>query len=390
MLSDDFGRKVSAVFDRLGRRRYAIPVLGLLLFACLLALVAYPMATAAPKNVPVAVASFDEGAETPAGQVNVGQQLAAALGQATAAAEGDAPFEVTELDSPAAVEAARSGGGYYVVAVVPAGYTAALAASQAGAGEPQPVEVTVNQAKGPTVAAQAQSAVTTLLLTAGAKVETDVADPLPAGVPAASQPITAMFAFMLSWIASIMTYAVTRPGAAAAPGRRRLVWARLGYAAGLSALVALFLPFLIRVVVGAPIAFGATALYLWAATFALMVLFTGLLSVSAGLGMGVVLVVLGCGMAAGNLPFETLPVFWQDWFYPWTPQPRLAEGARQIYFLGGGPWNNTSLYFLAVAGLGLAAHAAAWLHAPRAPTAAAPPTVNRLPAGAERDGPDGG
>jgi hypothetical protein len=291
-----------------------------------------------------------------------------------AATGGDPVLAITVLGagtgggdkaSSEAIQQARAGGDYYAIMVIPATFTASQAAAAAGQGEAAPVEVTVNQGKGPAVAAQVQTALEATLTAAGVATVFDYVDPVPAGVPAAAQQLTALFTFMLSMIGSVLTFFVSRaPRCASRAGRRRAALTQLAFAAGLSLLVAAFVPFLLRGIGGAAVPYWTALGFLWPAAFALMALFTACLTLWTPLGAVVILTCLACGMATANLPYEMLPTVWQDWFYPWAPQARVADAARQIYFARAGAWNSDSLYFLLVGLSGLAVHLGCWL-APR-------------------------
>jgi len=55
------------MFERLGPRKYAAPFLAILAIFCVSGLAMYPNLHATPKDVPFAIVSLDQGAETPAG-----------------------------------------------------------------------------------------------------------------------------------------------------------------------------------------------------------------------------------------------------------------------------------------------------------------------------------
>lgn len=49
--------------------------------------------------------------------------------------------------------------------------------------------------------------------------------------------------------------------------------------------------------------------------------------------------ILLLGMTSAYLPFEALPVFWQDWVAPWVPELYMGNGLREVVFAGGSAWN---------------------------------------------------
>ena len=60
-----------------GHVRLALPSAIVLVVACVMGLVFYPMAHMEMRDLPFAVLSLDEGAQTPAGQMNAGNMLVA-------------------------------------------------------------------------------------------------------------------------------------------------------------------------------------------------------------------------------------------------------------------------------------------------------------------------
>ena len=63
-----------------GHVRLALPSAIVLVVACVMGLVFYPMAHMEMRDLPFAVLSLDEGAQTPAGQMNAGNMLVEATG----------------------------------------------------------------------------------------------------------------------------------------------------------------------------------------------------------------------------------------------------------------------------------------------------------------------
>ncbi|MCD8199876.1 MAG: hypothetical protein LUD25_02810 [Coriobacteriaceae bacterium] len=77
-----------------------------------------------------------------------------------------------------------------------------------------------------------------------------------------------------------------------------------------------------------------------------MLLYIGAINISMALGAVIMIVFMAFGMMTGNLPYEMLPTFWQDWIYPWAPQHYISEGIRSVIYLGDGAWNRASLPLL--------------------------------------------
>jgi hypothetical protein len=173
-----------------------------------------------------------------------------------------------------------------------------------------------------------------------------------------AQPFAVIPTFLLSLLGSIALYFVTRlPAGAAKKEKLQDAGLRVGYGLVLSGLVGFTVAGLFAAD-GLEIAVGTTGVFLWLSSFALMTLFVGFFSIAPPLGALVVMACFGCGLAAGNLAYEFLPHFYQDWFYPWAPQRFMGEGVREIFYQGGGAFNASAGGLAVVALIGLVAVAA--------------------------------
>ncbi len=132
----------SYVFEKLGKARYVVPVAIVVVMSCFLSLMFYPMMHMQAENLPFALLNLDEGAETPEGTMNVGEQMIDRLTAASseAGADGDetaSPIAWTQLGSQEELDDALANNEYYGALVIPAGYTAAqLTQQQAAAAAP--------------------------------------------------------------------------------------------------------------------------------------------------------------------------------------------------------------------------------------------------------------
>lgn len=96
-----------------------------------------------------------------------------------------------------------------------------------------------------------------------------------------------------------------------------------------------------------------TVLFLWLASFCLMMAIEGLSNIALPLGALGAVTVIALGMSTGVLPFEVLPQFWQDWVFPWAPQRFLGEGLRSIMYMGAGAWNAVAPVFATIGAAGV-------------------------------------
>ncbi|WP_172623405.1 ABC transporter permease [Arabiibacter massiliensis] len=343
------------MMEKLGAKRLLLPFVALVVAGFVMAMTVYPMVTAEPKNLPLGVLSLDEGAETPQGAVNVGDQIVEKM----TGAAGEGAVLWTRYESQAELDAALEAHELYAAVVVPEGYTAAqlqakmAAAQQAETPAPAPLSVIVDAGKNPMAAASVESTIKSQIADAGleAQVERHNAGDLGGGSLNMAVQFTVLPAFIITLVCSVSLFAVTRAKKGATRAQRlRMAGVQLAAIAVLSCCVGFGVAGIVGGIAGLAIPVVETGLFLWLASFCLMALFVGCLDVAVGLGAFVIVAVFACGLATGNLPYEFLPAFWQEWLYPWVPQRFIAEGARSLFYLGGSVWN-TSAGPLAVYGI---------------------------------------
>ncbi|GAA3944321.1 hypothetical protein [Microbacterium soli] len=350
------------MIERLGPRKYAFPLLVVVLIGCVMALLFYPMLHMQPKNLPFAVLSLDEGATTPAGEVNAGEMMTEKLVTAEAPGDGEvAPIKWEVVDSQEALDDAIAENEYYGALTIPADFTKAQAAAQAGQGEAPSVHVVLDNAKSPMMATQMQTLMGQtfggLGLTADIEViHTGDADAAPVSPMAGmmSQQVGIMPLMIMSLIGSILLVRIFPMRGAETTGRRfGVLGIQLAYAAGYSLLASLAAVWLLNGVVGAAAPFWTTTVFLWFAAFAVTALFLGAFDVAFPLGVLLAIAAVLCGMMTAVLPPETLPAFWADWIQPWVPQPFIAGGLRDILYMGAGLMPKGSGGLLVIGGVGV-------------------------------------
>jgi len=351
------------MIEKLGPRKFVLPVLVVVLVGCVMALMFYPMLHMAPKELPFAVLSLDEGATTPQGDVNAGEMMVDKLVHPEESADGEvAPILWHVVETQAELDAAIADNEYFGALTIPADFTQAQMLSQAGQGEAPSVDVVLDNARSPMIATQMQALMATMFgqlgLAANIEVvhtgEADTASVSPMA-SMMSQQVGIMPLMIMSLIGAILLTRIFPKGEAASTGRRLAILGKqLAYSAGLSLLAGLAAVWLLNGVVGAQAPFWTTSVFLWFASFAVMALFLGAFSVAFPLGVVLAFTVVLCGMMTAVLPPETLPAFWADWISPWVPQPFIAGGLRDILYMGAGLMPRGSGGLLALGGAGLA------------------------------------
>lgn len=349
------------MFEKMGRGKYAFPALVVVLIGCVMALMFYPMINMAPKNLPFAVVSLDEGASTPQGDVNVGALLADKLVEAPAPEGADAaPIKWERYETAAAVDAALENNELFGALTIPNDYTKLQGLAQSGQGEAPTVEVVLDNAKSPMIATQMSTSLQAMFaqleIPADIRViNTGEADSGSASPMAGmmSQQVGVMPLMMMSLIGSIMlTRIFPKKQAATAGGRFRALGIQLAYAVGFSFLAAVTAVTLLNAIVGAGAPFWTTTVFLWVASFSVMALFLGAFNIALPVGGLTALFAFMCGMMLAALPREVVPPFWADWIYPWSPQPHIADGVRDILYRGAELMPQGTGGLLLLAGIG--------------------------------------
>ena len=407
---------MSAVAERLGKRRFALPTLAALLLACILSLVFYPMTHMEARDLPFAILNLDEGATTPAGEVNAGQQMAENL-----VAAPNSAIEWTVVESQEELDAAMENNEYYGAVVIPQGFTAAqLSANAAGSGaadsgtgqesaapgeasggaasegsvatEPASdgaaaaeadgataaeadgataeeadgavateevtpaIQVLLDNAKSPLVASQMSTLLPSMFSELGveAQVQTVHAGASSSATnPLLSQQLSVMPLVILSLIASVLTAIAVAPlKGTAGAARRGQAVKQLITIVVTSAVIALIVWMMVTAVGNFDLPAGAITFF-WLASAALMALFVGLLDLWALLGALIAVAVFALGMPSGPLPAQMLPSFWQTWVYPWAPQHFIGDGVRDIAYMGAGAWPAGATQLAVICGVGL-------------------------------------
>jgi len=433
------------MLEKLGKRRYAAPVMAIIVVFCILALVMYPTLNAAPKNVPFALLNLDEGAKLPTGSVTLGDEITKKMLEGVELQEGvEMPLAWTELESEAALDEAFENNEFYGAIIIPKDFTTAQMAAAASAGaagvdpaaaaaaaagvdpaaaaaaaaaagvdpaaaaaaagvdpaaaaaaaagvdpaaaaaaagtdpaaaiaaqnaaaaqnttaaapSPPTIRVIINQGKNVMLATTMQTALTSMLGQSGLNIEVTLINAVDTGgggmAAMMSGMIMVMPTFILSLICSALLYLLFRPAKGESRGTRVKAYGKqLAYAVAASALVACSAVLLVTWVGGMEIPVAAAFLFLWLASFCLMAVFIGALDVALPLGALVIACCFALGMGTAMLAYEMLPIFWQDWVYPWAPQRYISGGVSSIIYFGKEAWNDSSLPLVVTGCIGL-------------------------------------
>ncbi|MCL2481827.1 MAG: hypothetical protein FWF43_00120 [Propionibacteriaceae bacterium] len=339
---------MDAPLDRLGNKRFVLPIVGIIGVFCVLALVLYPMLHAAPKDVPFAIVNLDEGLTTPQGQVNVGDSVVSAITTAPS------PISWTQLDDQMTLNQAMDNNNYYGAIILPDTLTETQLAIASGVVTASHVQLIINQGKNATLASAMQSNLTTALQQKGLLVDVTVIHAADIGGGALGTLLLILPLLIMMPVVSIMIFFILRPPRGAPRQVRAVTYVKqLVSTVVMSALVAGAVILMATWVGSLTIPAGTLFLFLWLAAFCVMTLFLGALDIAAPLGGLVIFVIFACGLSSAVLAPEMLPSFWRTWFYPWVPQHFIGGGVSSIVSMGDGMWNSSSGPLAITAGVGI-------------------------------------
>lgn len=324
------------------------------IFAILVALLmTVPIIKSEPKDIPLAVISLDQGIKTPAGEVNAGSQLVEKLTDSTA----DSPFTWKQYSSLAETEAAVKDGDVYGSLVVPANYTASVAAAKVDPVKtPLAIDATINMGKNATVASSVQTAFQQMSASSGVIINTTIVNPAPEGVSASAVMALGMLLFLPSWITAFVMTRFIKTDWSKREGRAKIYGIKLGLAVATSFIIGVGVSTIASTVVGIEGMFWSIALFGMLASFAFQTIVLAAIGWLGTKGMIIPVIVMVLGTSSLSLPYEFLPNFWQDFVYPWVPQHFMGLGMREIVFMGKGAFDNSAvLGLLITTGVGLVA-----------------------------------
>lgn len=356
------------MIEKLGPRKFVLPAVVVLLVGAVMALMFTPLVKMTPKDLPFAVLSPDQGVSTPDGEVNGGKLMLDRMEAMQGSAASRSPVQWHVVETQEELDAALERNEYFGALTIPADFTETQVRAEAGEDVTPTVKVVLDNARSPLIATQMQGLMGTMFepLGIGADIElihtgharTTSASPL-AGMM--TQQLSVIPLMTMSMVSAILLTLILPKGLpATAGGRFRTLGMQFAYAAGLSLLASLTTLWLLNGLVGASTPFWTTALFLWFSSFAVMSLFLGAFDVSKILGVLAVFFAFLFGVMTAALPPEVLPSFWANWIVPWVPQPFIAQGVRDILYMGAElmPRGSGGLLAITAGGMALAAASA--------------------------------
>lgn len=358
--------------EKYGKKIYAVPLVIIILFTCLLSLIFAPMLQATPKHVPFAIVSLDEGGTTIAGSANIGDTMIETLTEgdglgAIGEDDGNVDTEMSDaiswtvLDSEEEARQALANNEYYGAIIIPKNFTSAQMSSMVGLGSAPEITVLLNEGKNATLSNSMQMTLSQAMLKAGVglDVETvnsaDIGGGMMAGMMAAQMMIMPLF--LMSLIPSILVSFLLWPRGENIDRKKKgkKLFVQLAYIAGLSLVVSLCVLLIGQVFGGLTLPVGSLLPFMWFASACIMLAIVGLCDLSLPLGAILAILVFGLGMSTVLLSPEILPDFWRDWVVPWIPQYHISQGFRTIIYFGTAPLLENIVPLLVMALVGVVA-----------------------------------
>ncbi len=107
------------MLERLGKRKFMLPIGIMLAIGCVFSLIFYPIANMEMKNLPFAIVCLDEGIETTEGDVNLGELVVDKVVEATEEEGAESPIAWTKLASQEELDQAMANNEYFGALVIP-------------------------------------------------------------------------------------------------------------------------------------------------------------------------------------------------------------------------------------------------------------------------------
>ncbi len=335
------------------KKKYLVllPVV-IIIIAFLISLVIYPVTQLSPKEIPIAIASLDKGAATPAGEMNLGNEIVSKV----SGVKNNA-IKWISLDSQADVDKGFKNEDFYASIVIPEDFTAKQMTAQAGQGEADPMVVTIDQGQSPQIAAVTTQVISKMTEQTGMTPTIDYLNPVDSDMQSGTAYI---FVFIMTWITALVGSIILflyQKDAKEIEDRNALLKKRLiQICAALisSFIIGLTVAFIASTVLGLAIPFMNTAMFITIASFCFMMMIVGVMSWTGIGGIAIFILIMCFGLIASNMPYEMLPEFWQNWIYPWIPLRFGSEGIANIFYMDGGVWSGDTAVLCWIGAGGLA------------------------------------
>ncbi|MDD4200409.1 MAG: hypothetical protein PHS19_03365, partial [Eubacteriales bacterium] len=162
-----------------------------------------------------------------------------------------------------------------------------------------------------------------------------------------------MMVMFSSMIPGILTGFTIKPQGSRI-ARAKTIALQIILAVAIAACLGFAIPRIVAWMGGYDLPIGQLTLFVGICSFGILMIAIGAMDLLGKPGVAAPLIIMFCGTAVANLPYEYLPEFWQKFVYPWEPLRFIAEGVREIIYRGGDGWNQFSSNMMWVVVIGLA------------------------------------
>ena len=374
------------MFEKLGKKSLAAPLVIAVLLCLFLSLAITPILRVDPSDVPFLIVNLDEGATTATGSSNLGETLTDALASgddslldeytsdededdgsavdesAVSSISTSISIDWTQMDSEEEALEALDGLDYYGAIVIPENFTAQYISYLVGVGDAPEITVYLNAGKNAQMASSLATVFMEACLQAGIAIDAEIINSADLGGGTMSAAIAVQMMVMpltiLSLITSILTALLFWKNDVTGLRRKHPFAAAIvmcllvGLFSAVNAGLALFPD---GVAGGMDLPAGELYPFLWLSSFCMMLACTGLCAFNLPLGVicGVGTFILGLSTAL--LGPEMLPEFWAEWVYPWAPQAYIGNGVRMILYFDASPYENGTTHLVVLAAIGVVA-----------------------------------
>lgn len=347
------------MFDKLGNKALAVPLMIALVLACILGLAISPILRANPNEVPFAIVNLDKGATTIAGTSNVGKTLTDKLVSGDASLSGSDESEEddasgssassanitwTQLSSEEELNQALDDNRFYGGIVIPANFTSQQMSTQVGLGNAPKLTVYLNVGKNPQMASSMRISIMEATLQQSIAVDVKMVNDadLGGGSMASTMGVQmlVMPLFVMTMVGSILIALLFWRKDITGLRKRSNALAllvQLVIIAVFSAAITALAMCIDTIAGGMTLPLQDLFAFLWPADMLLMLLFVGLCDLSFPIGAVISVGVFALGMGTAMLAPEMLPSFWAAYVYPWAPQAAMGQSIRQILYFGRMP-----------------------------------------------------
>jgi len=212
---------------------------------------------------------------------------------------------------------------------------------------------TIDQSRHVLVTSTLTSAINGLSAKSGMQVDIEYQNEIPTELNSMFFAVVFMMLTMFtSMIPGILTGITLQPKGPRSAKVKGLAF-QIILAAAIALCLGFVLPRVIQWMAGVDLPLDELGRFVAISSFGLLMLIIGAVDLLGLPGVAFPAIIMFCGTAVANLPYEYLPQFWQKYIYPWEPLRFIADGIRNILYWGGSWWSEYSKGMLVLVVIGL-------------------------------------